>query len=473
MSNFNFKIFSKKFEGCILSLLTHHTICLLDRKRYFAPLSFFFIACSRFLFPLICFQLLCCNAVAQSPTIRYAHEIIDTLTSDKMHGRGYVDSGDWKAARYIKAKMVDAGLKSFQEDYFQPFTLNATVFPGMMHVKLSEKDLVAGKDFLVDASSNSCNGKFKGITLRNNSLDTTIVAVQKIVNSLSVKRPSAKVLMVAKDGFTKHQYAVLQKAISETNAYGTRGVVEFSDNKLSWDAAAEQMPFCYLHVKEAFPDKKKATVKVNIESKLKLNYKTQNVIGYVRGNEFPDSFMVFTAHYDHLGKMGNGVYFPGANDNASGTSMVLNLARYFATHPVKYSVAFICFSGEELGLLGSQHYVSNPLFPLGKIKFLINLDIVGTGDEGIKVVNATEFPKQFDSLVNLNNKEQLLKQILPRGKAANSDHYPFYLMHVPCFFIYTLGGISAYHDIYDRAETLPLTDYDDLLELLIRFTDSF
>jgi len=153
--------------------------------------------------------------------------------------------------------------------------------------------------------------------------------------------------------------------------------------------------------------------------------------------------------------------------------MVLNLARYFSNHPLRYSVVFICFSGEELGLLGSQHYVSNPLFPLEAIKFLINLDIVGTGDEGIKVVNATEFPNEFEAIVKLNDQEQLMKQVSPRGKAANSDHYPFYLKQVPCFFIYTLGGISAYHDIYDRAETLPLTDYDDLLELLIRFTNNF
>ena len=136
-------------------------------------------------------------------------------------------------------------------------------------------------------------------------------------------------------------------------------------------------------------------------------------------------------------------------------------------------IAFICFTGEELGLLGSAFYVQHPEFPLSKIKFLINLDIVGTGDEGIKVVNATEFPKQFDQLVKLNDKDQYMKVVSPRGKAANSDHYPFYVNGVPCFFIYTMGGIAAYHDIYDRAETLPLTKYEDLFKLLIDFENSF
>jgi Zn-dependent M28 family amino/carboxypeptidase len=208
-----------------------------------------------------------------------------------------------------------------------------------------------------------------------------------------------------------------------------------------------------------------------LDEQFKEHYLTRNVSGYVKGTSQPDSFIVFTAHYDHLGQMGDGIFFPGANDNASGTSMVLNLANYFSQHLQKYSVAFILFSGEESGLLGSGYFVEHPLFPLEKIKFLINLDIVGTGDEGIKVVNATAFPKQFDQLVKLNDEEHLLKVVSPRGAAANSDHYPFYEKGVPCFFIYTMGGIAAYHDVYDRAETLPLTEYEDLLKLLIGYSD--
>jgi len=181
-------------------------------------------------------------------------------------------------------------------------------------------------------------------------------------------------------------------------------------------------------------EKKQSKLEVNIESQLKQNYLSRNVTAFVRGTTSPDTFIVFTAHYDHLGQMGDGTYFPGANDNASGTSMVLNFAKYFSEHPPKYSVAFICFSGEELGLLGSQYFVEHPQFALGKIKFLINLDIVGTGEEGIKVVNATEFPKQFDQLVKLNDETRSVKVVSPRGKAANSDHYPFYEKGVPCFW---------------------------------------
>ena len=84
---------------------------------------------------------------------------------------------------------------------------------------------------------------------------------------------------------------------------------------------------------------------------------------------------MFTAHYDMIGSFGEGNYFPGASDNGSGTAMVLDLARHFSSgRKPFYSVAFMLFSGEEAGLLGSTHYVDHPLFPLERIKLVINLD---------------------------------------------------------------------------------------------------
>jgi Zn-dependent M28 family amino/carboxypeptidase len=166
------------------------------------------------------------------------------------------------------------------------------------------------------------------------------------------------------------------------------------------------------------------------------------------------------------------IYFPGANDNASGIAMLLSIARYYAAHPAecKYSIAFMAFTGEEMGLFGSKYYNEHPLFPLSKIKFEINMDIMGTGDEGITVVNGTVFKAAFNALVKINDGQHLLKLIKPRGETSNSDHYFFYKNHVSSFFIYTMGGIKAYHDIYDRRETLPLTNFDEVYKLLIQFT---
>ena len=195
------------------------------------------------------------------------------------------------------------------------------------------------------------------------------------------------------------------------------------------------------------------------------------ICAMVRGTAKPDSFIVLTGHYDHLGGMGSKTYFPGANDNASGISQLLSLARYYAQHPQRYTMAFICFSGEEAGLLGSKYFTENPLIPLSNIRFLVNMDIVGTGEEGITVVNATVYPKEFAMLKQINDEGHYLVKVASRGKAANSDHYFFAEKGVPAFFIYTMGGIKAYHDIYDRRETLPLTDFDNVYRLLLNFAD--
>ena len=108
-----------------------------------------------------------------------------------------------------------------------------------------------------------------------------------------------------------------------------------------------------------------------------------------------------------------------------------------------------------------------------KSNFLINCDISGTGDKGITVVNGTLHKKQFKKLAKINVKNQHLSKVNVRGRAANSDHYWFTQRQVPCFFIYTLGGIKAYHDIYDRGETLPLTAFNGYSRLLIDFICSF
>src|SRR5205085_4755827 len=164
-------------------------------------------------------------------------------------------------------------------------------------------------------------------------------------------------------------------------------------------------------------------------------------------------------------------YFPGANDNASGISLLLNLAHYYALHPQPYTIGFICFAGEEAGLVGSKYFTEHPLVPLKKIRFLINTDLAGTGEEGITVVNATEFPKEFALMNEINDKEHLLVKINPRGKAANSDHYFFTEKGVSAFFFYTLGGIKAYHDIFDKSETLPLNEVEDLFKLVVKFNE--
>ncbi len=225
------------------------------------------------------------------------------------------------------------------------------------------------------------------------------------------------------------------------------------------------------NLKKAKKEDKIQTLKFKVKSKLVESQPSQNVIGYIKGTENSKKTIVFSAHYDHLGRMGKDVYFAGANDNASGVSMLLELAKYYSENPPEYSVCFMAFGSEEMGILGSMFYTQNPLFPLREIEFLVNLDLIGTGEKGATVVNATIHEKEFELLKKINTQNKYLKNIESRGEAANSDHYFFHRNRVPSFYIYLNGGSQAYHNIYDTPENLSLFAYQNLYQLLIEFVE--
>ncbi|MEJ7659546.1 MAG: M28 family peptidase [Hymenobacter sp.] len=178
-----------------------------------------------------------------------------------------------------------------------------------------------------------------------------------------------------------------------------------------------------------------ALVTLQVDAQLLRAYPTQNLAAVVRGRTQPDSFLVVSAHYDHLGTMGKNVYFPGANDNASGVALLLELAAHYARpeNQPACSVAFLLFGAEEAGLVGSTYFVQHPLIPLSRVKFLLNLDLLGTGEEGATVVNGRTFPAAYQRLTALNDTHHYLPRLTARGPAANSDHYPFSEAGVPAF----------------------------------------
>lgn len=378
-----------------------------------------------------------------------------------MYGRGYVNNGDLIAATYIRNEFIKYKLKPMARGHYQWFTMNANTFPDTLRVKINKKELTPGKDYLIGAKSESRNAKQKIMLCNKQTIHSSDFS------RIPEKDFCRKFILIDTVGFTQEDYELLNK---KRSACTTNAVAYIEKQKLTHKISRE-ISGCTFHILSAsLPDNPK-NISYAFKNKYLSNYQTQNIAGYIEGTLRPDSFIVFSAHYDHLGMMGKDVYFPGANDNASGIAMLLNLARHYQENPPKFSVAFIAFGAEEAGLVGSKYYVEHPLFPLSQIKFLINMDILGTGDEGIKVVNATEHTKEFDELVKINSEKEYLPSVQPRGKAANSDHFPFSEKGVKTFFIYTLGGIKAYHDIYDRPETLPLTKFEEVFHLLTSFTD--
>ncbi len=397
--------------------------------------------------------------------IKYAKSTIDTLCSSSMHGRGYVNNGDHIAAEFIKNEFNKDSLRSFGNSYIQSFKHLVETLTGKVAVKIGRKKMSPAVDYLVSASSPTTKGTFKIVKL-DSQLISNEAAFKKFLNSDF----SQKFILLEKKGIKEKKLLDIFDAIEYTNALKAKGIIRTED-KLVWemDDALAPSATVKITIKNSRLPTKAKKISVDIEQETQPAHDFYNIIGYVEGKTKPDSFIVFTAHYDHLGQMGSEIYFPGANDNASGTAMMLNLAKYYSKNKPDYSLAFMAFTGEELGLKGSEYYVNHSLFPLSQIRFLINLDIEGTGDDGIKVVNGSVFEKEFNILSEINKEKKYLPSVNKRGEAAISDHYSFYAKGVKAFYIYTLGGIGEYHNIYDKPETLPLTKYNEVFKLLVDF----
>ena len=416
---------------------------------------------SHFLLFLFFTSSLISQEIKKGPVYNYARQIVDTLASESMHGRGYVNGGDSIAANYLRTEFNKFGLKSFTGDYYQRFSFPVNTFPGRMSLNVDGKELAPGNDYIAFHWNPTASGKYATVLA-----DDKLVQNKRKFKKFRRQNFSNKIIIVNDTGKqTTELYDLLG------NSLNAKAIISLQ-NKLTWSVAQKQNDRSLFEVvRTSIHDPKE--ISFDVEAEILPAHKTQNVIGYVQGSEYPDSFIVYTAHYDHLGQMGDKTYFPGANDNASGCAMLLNLAKYYSSpeHHPNYSIVFIAFCGEEVGLLGSNYYCEHPLFPMKNIRFLLNMDIMGTGEEGITVVNGTLFKKEFDKLKEINTQNNYIKDVKIRGKAANSDHYFFSEKGVRACFMYTMGGIKAYHDIYDRAETLPLNEFENLFKLITDFGD--
>ncbi len=407
------------------------------------------------LFKSIIFSVIFC-CFSFSLHAQNARVTLNKLASPAFEGRGYYNNGDGKAANFIGDEFKRIGLLPVNKSYFQPFYFPVNTFPGKMKVALDEKLLIAGQDYIVSPSCPSVKGTF---------------TVKKVLTPLQ-QFSKSDFILIDKSGADSVTAATLD-SISK-NPPDVRGVIIVEPQKLTWSVSGKVNDKIFIRIlKSALPDAFEE-IKLHIQNKFIQAHKAANVMAYIPGTLYPDSFIVFTAHYDHLGRMGKQALFPGANDNASGIAMILDIAQHYVipSNRLNVSVLFIAFAGEEAGLIGSRFYTENPPLPLEKIRFLLNLDLMGNGQEGVMVVNGQIHEKEFYMMEQINNQQQLVKEVGKRGKAANSDHYWFSEKGVPAFFLYTQGGSKAYHDIYDVPETLELTEFEDVKKLLYGFVNA-
>lgn len=208
---------------------------------------------------------------------------------------------------------------------------------------------------------------------------------------------------------------------------------------------------------------------VTLKTGLHTNcFPTRNVLGLLRGTAGTDETIVVGAHYDHLGRVaptwGNADTTPqihnGADDNASGTAAVIELARALGrAGGLRRNVLFAAFSAEEMGLLGSEHFLEHPTVPRERIRAMVNFDMVGRLGDGALTVFGTHSATEFSELVRHAAEAVGLPYRAPAGIAGNSDHFPFYQHDIPVLFAFT-GVHKQYHqpdDDWDRIDAAGAT----------------
>ena len=179
----------------------------------------------------------------------------------------------------------------------------------------------------------------------------------------------------------------------------------------------------------------------------------------------PRETLVVGAHYDHVGRgaygslagsKGEGVIHNGADDNASGTSSLLEIAGWMAArrHLLRRDVLFICFTAEEMGLLGSKHYVESPVVPLEQCVAMVNLDMVGRLERGKLQIGGTGTSPVFpEMLEDLLREHRLSRYRFNPGGRAPSDNTSFYEKGMPVLFFFT-GLHKDYHRPSDDARDI-------------------
>ena len=390
-------------------------------------------------------------------------KIVKELSSAKYQGRGYAEDGANKAGRWIAKEFNKIGA---DEVVCQPFKLNINTFPGKMEMSIDGKKMVPGVDFTLREFNPSIKGDYNLYYI-----DTLNYDADKVFADLASAEYEGA--MVVCDFMFSYKHMADFKKLQSKECSNVGLIYTWEAPLKFYKAYGEvvrEKPIIW--VKPDFPTDAKR-VKVDMENEFLEGYECFNVIAKVEGKSH-DSCYVFTAHYDHLGKLGKRTYYPGAHDNASGTAAIITLAAHYAEHTPEYDMYFIAFSGEDANLRGSEWYAEHPLAPLSEIKYLFNLDMI-----------ADNYPNQYCEVSDVGmagyermeqiNAERGYFKALDRSELAdNSDHYPFAVRNVPCVFFMNEGGdaFKYYHTVYDTWKNAIFTNYEPTVKLIMEYINS-
>lgn len=362
------------------------------------------------------------------------------LASREFEGRGTGQEGGKKTVEYIAKVFKELGLKpAVNGSYFQPVALEKTSF-AVDKFSINNTTLVNGKDFFIQGNNNikdfnSSDIVFVGYGIQSDKYNdlTGLDIAGKIVLVINEGEPSNKdgnsliSGSSAPSDWSTSRFKRIQElsklnpqmilAVSSQNAemisrYGSRltgGRFSLRSNEEKPNQPTMGIPVANItvetanqilaakntsieQVKESINSTGKPNsfdVKAAVDARMgvkKEDFNDPNVLGVIEGTDLKNEIVIISGHHDHDGILPDGTFFPGADDNGSGTVGVLELARAFAAAKKdgkgpRRTILFMAFAAEEKGLLGSDYYSQNPIFPLSNTVTCLNMDMIGRIDD--------------------------------------------------------------------------------------------
>ncbi|HRF59757.1 MAG TPA: M20/M25/M40 family metallo-hydrolase [Fimbriimonadaceae bacterium] len=417
------------------------------------------------------------------------------LSSKEFAGRGTGQPGYQKAADFVAGKFKEWGLKPVGKDgtYFQPVPfLRTKVVEDKTYFEIEGKAIRIGAGKGLSFRSATGSGDISGdlVLLRVRGENPTLPTEEQlkgklvIVDSPTVPAALRRLLFsadatgitVGGDGKTS-EFGIRRAGSGGPSGPG-RSLRTAQLTKAAYDQILKGLGKAsgLKPVGENASDLTglgaKATLKLEVTSE---EFGVPNVVGAIEGSDptLKAETVGLGAHLDHLGVTADGTIYPGADDDGSGTTALLLIARAMAKSPLKpkRTVIFMAFTGEEMGLIGSGYYTQNPIFPLDKMTCLLQMDMVGRNEE--KQGDKPE--ENVDTIHLVGSKRisaELHQEILDANKMVNfkfewdeegvytrSDHYMFAAKGVPIAFLF-----SGFHpDYHQPSDTIEKINFDKII----------
>ncbi len=445
------------------------------------------------------------------------------LAADSLEGRETAQPGMVKAARYVSQQFAGMGLPAINKGtYYQQIPL-LNYSKANSEIKIGDKNFLHGSDYFIvetppsiawtskeilfvgygitdstsgwdDYKNTDASGKvlvildgepsgkkIKSLITNSNTESSWKTDRSKKIDLAKRKNPKAIFLVTA-------DYDKIAARFMKRYENGKLGLESNKNDKLiplvymshvAGDALLLQSGKTISHIEKSIRKKRASVSKIiQVDSQVKIDVtKTNcnNVLGFIEGTELKDEVIVISAHLDHLGKRGDKIYY-GADDDGSGCSSILSMAEVFTKakkegFQLKRSLLFITFTGEEKGLLGSEYYTENPVFPLENTVANLNIDMIGRVDTVERpsknytyIIGSDKLSTQLHN-INETTNSACCKLGLdytynnPADKQKlyyRSDHYNFAKNKIPVIFYFT-----GLHDDYHKpTDTIDKIDFD-------------